>query len=109
MPQLWRAAGMGWQIRPFRHLFLLRQLVRRLASFWAISPHPPVYRALADGEFHIGGQKLPFRKGQEIVWACPMTRDRFDLTLPALIADFQGARVQKLCGEMVNAMQGRMG
>lgn len=83
-------------------------LVRRLASFWAISPHPPVYRALADGEFNISGQRLPFRKGEEIVWACLMTRDRFDLSLPVLIADFQGARVQKLCGEMVNAMQGRM-
>lgn len=23
-------------------------MVRRLASFWAVSPHPPVYRALLD-------------------------------------------------------------
>ena len=52
-------------------------LVRRLASFWAISPHPPIYRALAGGELVIGGQHCPFREGQEITWACPMTRDRF--------------------------------
>jgi uncharacterized Zn finger protein (UPF0148 family) len=84
-------------------------LLRRLASFWAISPHPSVYRALADGEFNLGGQQLPFRKGEEIVWACPMTRDRFDLSLPVLIADFNGVRVQKLCGEMADAMQGRIG
>lgn len=84
-------------------------IVRRLASFWAISPHPPVYRALQDGKFHLGGQRFPFKKDAEIVWACPMTRDRFELDLPVLIADFNDARVQRLCGEMTNAMQGRMG
>ena len=81
---------------------------RRLASFWAISPHPSIYRALADGELVIGGRHYPFRKGQEIVWACPMTRDRFDLDGPVLIGDFQSARAQRLCGEMANAMMGRM-
>ena len=84
-------------------------VVRRLASFWAVGPHPSVFRALADGEMYLGGQRIPFRKGDEIVWACPMTRDRFDLDLPVLIGDFQDTRVQRLCGEMVNAMQGRMG
>lgn len=82
--------------------------LRRLASFWAVSPHPPVYRARQEGEIHLGGQRIPFRKGAEIVWACPMTRDRFDLDVPVLIGDFQDERVQRLCGEMVNAMQGRM-
>lgn len=84
-------------------------VVRRLASFWAVSPHPPVYRALQEGEMHLGERHVPFRKGDEIVWACPMTRDQFNLDLPVLIDDFQDARVQRLCGEMVNAMQGRMG
>ncbi len=82
--------------------------VRRLASFWAVSPHPRVCRALQDGEFHLGGQIIPFRKGEEIVWACPMTRDRFQLDLPVLISDFSDIHVQRLCGDMVNAMQGRM-
>jgi hypothetical protein len=83
-------------------------IVRRLASFWAVSPHPPVYRALQDGEMRLDDKRIPFRKGDEIVWACPMTRDRFDLDLPVLIGDFQDEHVQRLCGEMVNAMQGRM-
>ncbi len=83
--------------------------VQRLASFWAISPHPPIYRAIRDGELHLGGQTFPFKKGQEIVWACPMTRDRFALQYPVLIDDFQDARVQSLCGKMANAMLGRMG
>lgn len=82
--------------------------VRQLASFWGVSPHPPVYRALRNGELRLGRQRLPFKKGEEIIWACPMTRDRFNLELPVLIADFNDAHVQKLCGEMANAMQGRM-
>lgn len=82
--------------------------VRRLASFWAISPHPPVYRVLQEGELNLGGQRIPFHEGDEIVWACPMTRDGFNLELPILVGDFQDNRVQRLCGEMMNAMQGRM-
>jgi tRNA A-37 threonylcarbamoyl transferase component Bud32 len=83
-------------------------IVRKLASFWAVSPHPPVYRALKDGEMFLGGRRIPFRKGNEITWACPMTRDRFGLESPVLIGDFQDERMQRLCGEMANAMQGRM-
>lgn len=83
-------------------------VVRKLASFWAVSPHPPVYRALQDGEINLGENRIPFRKSDEIIWACQMTRDNFDLDVPVLIGDFQDARVQHLCGEMVNAMQGRM-
>lgn len=83
-------------------------MVRRLASFWAVSPHPPVYRALVDGEMRLGKRRLSFRKADEIVWACPMTRDLLDLELPVLIGDFQDTRIQQLCGEMANAMQARM-
>jgi hypothetical protein len=83
-------------------------VVRRLASFWAVSPHPPVYRALEDGEMHLGGKRIPFHRGDEITWACPMTQDRFGLEVPVLIGNFQDERVQRLCGEMANAMQGRI-
>jgi serine/threonine protein kinase len=82
--------------------------VRKLASFWAVSPHPPVYRALKDGEMFLGGRRIPFRKGDEMTWACPMTRDRFGLESPVMIGDFQDEHIQRLCGEMANAMQGRM-
>ena len=83
-------------------------IVRKLASFWAVSPHPPVYRALKEDEMCLGDRRIPFHKGDEITWACPMTRDRFGLESPVLIGDFQDERVQRLCGEMANAMQGRM-
>jgi serine/threonine protein kinase len=83
-------------------------IVRRLASFWAVSPHPPMYRALKDGEMCLGDKRILFRKGNEMTWACPMTRDRFGLDRPVLIGDLQDERTQRLCGEMANAMQGRM-
>lgn len=84
-------------------------IVRKLASFWAVSPHPPVYRALAHGEMVVGKHRFTFQRGDEIVWACPMTRDQFGLDLPVLIGDFLDTEVQRLCGMMINAMQGRMG
>ena len=83
-------------------------LIRKLASFWAVSPHPTIYRAVQTGEINLMGNQVAFNTGDEIIWACPMTRDRFNLDLPVLIGDFQDSRLQKLCGEMVNAMQGRM-
>ena len=82
--------------------------IRRLASFWALSPFPPVYRARQDGELVLGGRHFPYRKGQELVWACPMTRDRFELEFPILIGDFASEHTQRLCGEMADAMMGRM-
>jgi serine/threonine protein kinase len=105
--------GQGWSEVDRAYLREIARLeragtVRRLASFWAVSPHPPVYRALADGEMQLGGKRVAFHKGNEITWACPMTRDQFGLDVPVLIGDFQDERVQRLCGEMANAMQGRM-
>lgn len=82
--------------------------IRKLASFWSLSPFPPVYRAKQDGELNLGGRYFKFNKGQELVWACPMTREHFELDQPILISDFASERVQRLCGEMANAMMGRL-
>lgn len=83
-------------------------VIRKLASFWSTSPFTPVYRALKDGAIILDGKRFPFRKGQEMIWACPMTRDRFDLDYPILIGDFESESVQRLCGEMREAMMGRL-
>ena len=83
-------------------------VIRKLASFWAISPFPPVYRARRDGTLTLGSRPHPFHQGEELVWACPMTRDQFELDDPVLIGDFASERVQRLCGEMASAMLGRM-
>lgn len=86
----------------------LAGIIRKLATFWALSPFPPVYRARQDGQFSLNGKQFPFRRGEELVWACPMTRDQFELDEPILIGDFSSERVQRLCGEMAGAMMGRM-
>jgi hypothetical protein len=81
-------------------------ILRKLASFWSLSPFPPVYRARQDSELIVSGHRFPFRKGQELVWARPLTRDHFELDNPILIGDFASKRVQRLCGDMSSAMKG---
>src|SRR6266545_5877577 len=54
-------------------------VIRKLASFWSTSPFTPVYRARQDGALILDGKRFPFQKGQDMIWACPMTRDRFNL------------------------------
>lgn len=83
-------------------------IIRKLASFWFTSPFPPVYRARQEGQFVLDGKRIPFRKGQEMIWACPMTRDTFNLDVPLLIGNFEDETVQRLCGEMREAMKGRL-
>ena len=105
--------GLDWSNLDWAYLREIVRLdqagtVRRLASFWAVSPHPPVYRALEDGGVSLGGKRIQFRQGDEITWACPMTWDRFGLDSPVLVGNFQDERTQYLCGEMANAIQGRM-
>lgn len=83
-------------------------VIRKLASFWMLSPFPPVYRARQEGQLTLGGKAFPFRRNEELVWACPMTRDRFGLDYPILIGEFTSESVQRLCGEMADATMGRM-
>jgi hypothetical protein len=104
--------GEPWQSEDIEYvkqvkLLESRKVIRRLASFWSISPHSPIYRALKDGEIRIKAQRYPFKKGYEIVWVCRMTRDMSNLSGPVLIGDFQSQQVKKLCGDMSNAMMGR--
>jgi hypothetical protein len=104
--------GKPWQPEDIEYLKQIRllearKIVRRLASFWSISPHPPAYRAIEDGAIRIAGKRYPFKKGQEIVWACPMTRDVANLDAPVLIEDLQSQKIIQVCGAMGNAMMGR--
>lgn len=85
----------------------IRRIIRRLATFWSISPHQSVYRALKRGEFCLAGKSCRFEKGQDIVWACPMMRDLAGIDVPVLIGNFQAQGISKLCGQMRNAMLGR--
>ena len=81
--------------------------LKRLASYWAISPHPSIYEAAVGGALHIGGHSYGFKVGERIVWACPMTRQQLNRSDPVLIGDFGDASTRLLCGEMKNAMLAR--
>lgn len=81
-------------------------VVRKMASFWSVSPHPPIYRALKDGQFNLGGSPIPFHSEDEIVWACPMTRDRFHLRTAVLIGNFDDEHVRAYVVKCVTPCKG---
>ena len=104
--------GKPWHPEDIEFLQQMRILrsqgvIRKMASFWNISPHPSVYRALKDGKMRIGGKQYSFRRGLDMVWACPMLRDLAALPGPVLIDTFSSKRIAQLCGAMSNAMVGR--
>ncbi|HKZ55873.1 MAG TPA: hypothetical protein VJ123_10360 [Anaerolineales bacterium] len=69
-------SGLGRECKSELERLERQGAIRKLASFWAISPFPPVYRAQQDSALTLGGRRFPFRAGQELVSACRMTRDR---------------------------------
>ncbi len=104
--------GRPWQPADLEYLQAVQELesqgvLHRMASFWNISPHPPVFKALSSGRMRVGGRSYRFRRGQDIVWACPMLRDLAGLEGPVLVDNFDSKRVTLLCGAMSNAMLGR--
>ncbi len=82
-------------------------VLRPLASFWHVSPHPTVFRALRKGTLSVAGKTYRFRRGEDIVWVCPMLRDAAFLESPVLIGRFDAKRINVLCGAMSNAMLGK--
>lgn len=104
--------GRPWEPEDLEYLGEVSRLqsvgtLRRTASFWNMSPHPPVFKAVGNGRMSIGGRQYRLRRGQEVVWACPMLRDAAGTDGPALIGRFTFDRIGRLCGGMSNAMLGR--
>lgn len=79
-------------------------VVKRMASYWAVSPHSPIYRALEAGQLSLGGRTHAFHKGDEIVWLCQMGMEMVGVDAPVLIGSLRGASVRRLCDEMGNAI-----
>lgn len=76
-------------------------------TYWYMSPFPTVYRALRDGSLKVGGESLDFKRGDDLVFQCRMTRDSQRAgTGPCLIARLQTTDRAMLCGEMGSAMKG---
>ncbi len=87
---------------------LLREgIIEDKGTYWYASPHPTVYRARRSGALTIGGQRIPFRAGDDIVFQCRMTCNMNpDLTTPVLVANLKPTEKTMLCGKMGGAMKG---
>ena len=103
--------GKPWELTDLQYLEEVTRLestgaLKRLASYWNTSPHPPIFRAQRSGTLLIGGRTYHFHRGQDIVWACQMVRERAGTNGPVLIDKFDSTRITRLCGEMPNAVLG---
>lgn len=104
--------GGAWLPAELTYKSEIRRLLREGAlkdssSYWYVSPHPTVYRAVRDGALTVGGRTISFRAGQDIVFQCRMMRDRFqEDASPVLVARLEPTDNSMLCGEMQQAMKG---
>lgn len=111
--EVMRAAS--WQPEELEYKREIRRLLREGAigdsgSYWFTSPFPTVYRASRDGSLKVAGEQHAFRKGDDIVFQCRMTRDaRRESDAPVLVAQLQPADRSQLCGEMRGSMKGMGG
>jgi hypothetical protein len=81
-------------------------IFKRLASYWATSPHPPIYRALQDGQIRLDDRVVTFAKGDDVVWLCQMGQEMVGTDQCVLVGNMQSAPMRKLCGDMHNTMLG---
>ena len=107
--------GQSWQPEELEYKREIRRLLRdgRIkdkGTYWFSSPFPTVYQGVKNGSLTIGGQKYRFRRGDDIVFQCRMTRDMdAKLTGPVLISRLQPTQKSQLCGAMGGAMKGMGG
>lgn len=88
------------------HRLVAEGVVEQEASRWAVSPFPPVYKALSSGDMTIGGRTHRFRDGEEIVFQCKMEQEMKRLPGPVLISSFEKAERDRYCGDMSGRMKG---
>ncbi|MFQ5888410.1 MAG: hypothetical protein ACE5HY_06915, partial [Candidatus Hydrothermarchaeales archaeon] len=74
-------SGKPWRSEDIEYLKEVQRLVdegiiEEEASRWAVSPFPPVYRALRSGEMTIGGRRYTFKKGEQLVFQCRMEQEK---------------------------------
>lgn len=82
-------------------------IVADKGTYWYVSPHSTVYRAVRDGALSVGGRTYRFRAGDELVFQCRMERDKAEGDPgPVLVARLQATSKSMLCGEMREAMKG---
>ncbi|MFV2074340.1 MAG: hypothetical protein ACC742_17065, partial [Thermoanaerobaculales bacterium] len=57
-------------------------VIKRMASYWAVSPHSTIYRALQAGRLSLAGRTIEFPRGDQLVWLCQMGMEMFDSEVP---------------------------
>jgi hypothetical protein len=97
--------GKPWRPEDIEYLREIQRLVdeetvEEEASRWAVSPFPPVYRALRSGEMTIRGRTHSFKKGEQLVFQCRMEQETKGLSGPVLISEFSPAKRDRYCGDM---------
>ncbi|NOY90176.1 MAG: hypothetical protein GXP55_03125 [Deltaproteobacteria bacterium] len=104
----WRAEDLEYK-RELRRL-LQEGTITDKGSYWFSSPFPTVYRAKKSGTLSVAGKTFSFRKNDDIVYQCPMTRDmKGHSGDPVLVAQLKPTSKSTLCGDMSSAMKGGMG
>lgn len=104
--------GKPWRPEDIEYLKEVQRLVdegtvEEEASRWAVSPFPPVYKALRSGEMTIGGRIYSFKEGEQLVFQCRMEQEKKGLPAPVLIGKFTPAERDRYCGDMPG--MGKMG
>ncbi len=95
--------------REIRRL-LKEGIIEDKGTYWFASPHPTVYRARRDGTLTVAGRVHRFRRGDDIVFQCRMSRDTNPaLNGPVLVSRLQSTEKTMLCGTMGGAMKGMGG
>jgi len=104
--------GVDWRPEDLEFKRELRRLLSEGAiadkgSYWFRSPFPTVYRATRAGTLTVAGKTHSFRKNDDIVFQCPMTRDmKGHSGDPLLISQLEPTAKSSLCGDMGDAMKG---
>lgn len=107
--------GGPWEEDELEYKREIRRLLREgsvvdKGTYWHASPFSTVYRAIRSGSLNVGEAEFKFRRGDEIVFQCRMTRDmNRRLKGPFFIGRLEPTRNASLCGEMSGAMKGMRG
>ncbi|MFQ5832532.1 MAG: zinc ribbon domain-containing protein [Candidatus Thorarchaeota archaeon] len=102
--------GKPWRREDIEYMIEIRRLldvglVRRTTSFWFSSPFQTIFRAMKDGLMTIAGTGYTFRRGDDIVWQCQMSREVHGLDGPVFIGRLTPRKMTMLCKKMEGAMK----
>ncbi len=96
------------QFRELLNRLLAEGSIEETPHYWHNSPHSRVYRIRETVRIRLSRRTFKLRKGRNLVFQCQMARQHLKLRSPFLTGVFTPTSGSMLCGEMANAMMGRM-